>query len=96
MVSIPDQEDMDLRIKQLTKGGSEESSNYSGDENQSDSQFLQKIRQDLNSKEQLCKPLNITLAASIISEIREDPLPKDILLKKLDNPVIVKSYRSKK
>ena len=33
MVSIPDQEDMDLRIKQLTIGGSDESSDDSGDEN---------------------------------------------------------------
>ena len=35
MVSIPDQKDMNLRIKQLTGGGSEESSDDSGDKNQS-------------------------------------------------------------
>ena len=40
MVSVPDQEDMNLRIKQLTGGCNEESSDDSGDENQSDSGFL--------------------------------------------------------
>ena len=30
MVSFPDQKDMDLRIKQLTAGGREESSDDSG------------------------------------------------------------------
>lgn len=37
IVSIPDQEDIYLRIKQPTKGGSEESSDDSRNENQPDS-----------------------------------------------------------
>ena len=37
MVSVPDQEDIYLRIKQPTKGGSEESSDDSRNENQPDS-----------------------------------------------------------
>ena len=43
MVSILDQRDMDLIKKQLTKGGSEELSDDSGDENQSESELLQQI-----------------------------------------------------
>lgn len=75
MVSIPDQKDMNLRIKQLTGGGSEESSDDSGDKNQSVWDFLQKKEFD--------KPLSNTLT-SIISEIWEEPPPKNIFLKKLD------------
>ena len=37
MVSVPDQEDIYLRIKQPTKGDSEESSDDSRNENQPDS-----------------------------------------------------------
>ena len=43
MVSIPDQEDIDPRIKQLTGRDREESSNESGDENQPDAEFLRQI-----------------------------------------------------
>ena len=74
---------MDLRIKQLTRGGSKDSPDDSRYENQSDSDILQQIRQELSSKVQSGKPLNTTLAF-IISEIWEKPPPKDILLKKLD------------
>ena len=81
MVSILDQRDMDLIKKQLTKGGSEELSDDSGDENQSESELLQQIGQDLSSKKQSGKPLNTTLAPAI-SEIWEELPPKDILLKK--------------
>ena len=74
---------MDLRIKQLTEGGSEESSDDSGDKKQLDTEFFQQIGQDLSSKEQFGKPLS-TLLASIKSEIWEESHPKVILLKKLD------------
>ena len=50
MASIGDKENMGLRIKQLTGGNSKESSDDSGDENQSDSEFLQQIGQDLSFK----------------------------------------------
>lgn len=68
MVSISDQEDVDLRIKQLIGRGSEKSFDDSGDENQSDSELLKQIVLDLSFKEQFGQPLNTTLA-SIISEI---------------------------
>ena len=68
MVSISDQEDVDLRIKQLIGRSSEKSFDDSGDENQSDSELLKQIGLDLSLKEQFGKPLNTTLA-SIISEI---------------------------
>ena len=82
----------------MTGGGSEESSDDSGDENQSDSEFLQQIGQDLSSKEQFGKPLNTTLAP-IISETWEEPPSKDNSSKNLiymKYPVTVKSYRLKK
>ena len=82
MVSISDQEDVDLRIKQLIGRGSEKSFDDSGDENQSDSELLKQIVLDLSFKEQFGKPINTTLD-SIISEIWQEPLPKDILLKNL-------------
>ena len=68
MVSISDQEDVDLRIKQLIRRSSEKSFDDSGDENQSGSELLKQIGLDLSFKEQFGKPLNTTLA-SIISEI---------------------------
>ena len=68
MVSISDQEDVDLRIKQLIERGSEKSFDDSGDENQSDSELLKQIVLDLSFKEQFGQPLNTTLT-SIISEI---------------------------
>ena len=77
MVSIGDKEDMSLRIKQLTGGNSKESSDDSGDENESDSEFLQQIRQDLSFKKQIGKPLNNinnTLASIIQRSGRNHPL----------------------
>ena len=68
MVSISDQEDVDLRIKQLIGRGSEKSFDDSGDENQSDPELLKQIVLDLSFKEQFGKPINTTLD-SIISEI---------------------------
>ena len=93
MVSIPDLEDMDLRTKQLTGGGSKTSSDDSGDENQSDSEFLQQIWQDLSSKEQFGKPLYTTLCSITQKSERNHPLKNLIHMK---YPITLKSYRSKK
>ena len=60
---------MKLRLKYLTGRGREESSDDLLDENQSDSECLQQIGQDLSSKGQLGKPLSNALSSSIISEI---------------------------
>ena len=74
MVSIADKEDMGLRIKQLTGGNSEESSDDSGDENQSDSEFLQQTGQDLSFKKEFGKPLNNTLVSIFQRSGRNHPL----------------------